>query len=272
MSIAATAKIGKNVTICDGVVIEDNVVIGDNCYIDYNAVIKANVTLEKECFVGAQCILGEFLADFFFDQNNKCHPLTVGQHAVLRSGTIIYGDTKIGAYFQTGHRVTIREKTEIGSYVNVGTLSDIQGDCIIGDYVHMHSNVHIGQKSIIKNYVWIFPYVVLTNDPTPPSNVLSGVTVEQFACICTGSVVLPGVHLGKNCMVGAGANVTKDVEDEMLVVGNPAKALKKVSEIKDADGNAHYPWGYRFDRGMPWKDIGFEEWEMQQNAIKLQRE
>jgi UDP-3-O-[3-hydroxymyristoyl] glucosamine N-acyltransferase len=69
-------------------------------------------------------------------------------------------------------------------------LSDLQGHCEIGDYVRFHSNVHIGQKSKIGNFVWIFPYVVLTNDPYPPSNNLVGVTVHDFAAIATMSVIL----------------------------------------------------------------------------------
>jgi len=116
----------------------------------------------------------------------------IGKNSLLRSETIIYGDNDFGEALQTGHRVTIREKSKIGNHVRIGTLSDIQGHCEIQDYVNMHSNVHIGQKSIIKKYAWIFPYVILTNDPNPPSEDLLGVTVEEFAIIATSTVVLPG--------------------------------------------------------------------------------
>lgn len=267
MNIAPSARIGKDVTIREGVIIEDNVVIGDHCYLDYNAVIKANVTLGENSFVGAQCILGEFLFDFFDGRENCCHPLVIGPNALLRSGTIIYGDTVIGEDFATGHRVTIREKAVIGDHVSIGTLSDIQGDCRIGNYVHMHSNVHIGQKSEVRDYAWIFPYVVLTNDPKPPSEEMRGVLVDEFACVCTGSVVLPGVRIGRDALVGAGANVTKDVPDEMVAVGNPAKVLRSVRELKEADGTPHYPWRYRFDRGTPWRGIGYDEWMQQQETF-----
>ena len=261
MDIAKTARIGKNVTIRSGVIIEDNVVIGDNCYIDYGAIIKANVTLGEDSFVGAQCILGEFLYDFFEDRQNKAHPLSIGPRALIRSGSILYGDSSFGSDFQTGHRVTIREKTRAGSHVSVGTLSDIQGDCRIGNYVRMHSNVHIGMKSEIKDYVWVFPYVILTNDPTPPSDILKGVVVESFACICTGSIVLPGVHIGQDALVAAGANVTKDVAECAVVMGNPAKQRGLVTDIKDADGNPHYPWRDRFGRGYPWSETTYAEWK-----------
>ena len=251
--ISKTANIGINVEIKPGVVIEDDVCIGDNSYIDYGAIIKKNVSLGKNSFVGANSILGEFLADFYPDMTNKTHELTIGEQAIIRSGTIIYGDTKIGSSFQTGHRATIREKSIIGNNVSIGTLSDLQGYCELGDYVHLHSNVHLGQKSIVRDYAWIFPYVVLTNDPTPPSEQLVGVEVFEYACICTGAIVLPGIKIGKDALIGAGAIVTKDVEERMAVIGNPAKPLCRVDDIKGFEGNNHYPWRDYFKRGMPWE-------------------
>lgn len=258
VSIASTSIIGNNVILRDGVIIEDNVTIGDNCYIDYNTIIKQNVSIGSDSFIGANSILGEVLMDFFDDYTEKSHPLVIGEHALIRSGAILYGDSQIGSHFQAGHRVTIREKTKMGSHVTLGTLSDIQGDCIIGDYVHMHSNVHVGMKTTLKDYVWVFPYVVFTNDPTPPSETLSGVTVEKFAVVCTGTVVLPGVHIGQDALIGAGTNLTKDVPEMSIVVGNPGKVIGSVTKIKNEKGEQVYPWRYSFDRGMPWKGCDYD--------------
>lgn len=260
VTIAATARIGENVTLRDGVIIEDHVVVGDNCYIDYNTIIKENVTLGANSFVGANSILGEFLQDFFDGNVNKKHPLTIGEHALIRSGAIIYGDTEIGPYFQAGHRVTIREKTHMGEHVILGTLSDVQGDCQIGNYVHMHSNVHIGMKATLKDFVWIYPYVVLTNDPTPPSETLDGVTVEKFAVVCTGTVVLPGLHIGQDALIGAGTTLTKDVPDMTIMVGNPGRPVGNVTKIRNDKGEQVYPWRYSFKRGMPWKDSDYDHY------------
>ena len=263
MKISSTAKIGQNVVIREGVIIEDNVTVGDNCYIDYGAIIKENVTLGENSFVGAQCILGEFLYDFFEKRENHIHPLTIGPRALIRSGSILYGGSTIGTNFQTGHRATIREKTKIGNHVSVGTLSDIQGDCQIGNYVRIHSNVFMASKCKIGDYVWIFPHVVLTDDPTPPSETLKGAEIESFACICARSVLLPGIHIGQDALVAAGANVTKDVPDYAVVMGNPAKQHGFVTDIKDASGQSHYPWREHFSRGYPWSGKTFEEWSEQ---------
>jgi acetyltransferase-like isoleucine patch superfamily enzyme len=240
--VSSNAKIGKNVTLREGVIIEDNVVIGDDSYIDYNTILRENVTLGANSFVGANCILGEFHADFISDRERHVHVTQIGTDAVIRSGTILYGDISIGDFFQSGHRITIREGTRIGDHVSIGTLSDIHGHCEIGNHVRLHSSVHIGQKTIVKDYAWIFPYVVTTNDPTPPSHDLLGVTVEEYACVCTGAIILPGKVIGRDSIVGAGALVTKDVAERAVVIGNPAKYKCQVEDIKDLNGEPHYPW------------------------------
>ena len=221
--IGQNVQFGDNVTIKAGCIIEDNVLIGDNVYIDFSTIIHSNVTLDEDTTIGARCILGEYIADFYEDRINKEHPLHIGKDSIIRSETIIYGDNDFGDYLQTGHRVTIREKSKIGEHVRIGTLSDIQGYCEIQDYVNMHSNVHIGMHSVIKKYAWIFPYVVLTNDPNPPSESLMGVTVEEFAIVATGSVVLPGMVIGNGALVGAGSIVTKNISADTIAVGNPAR-------------------------------------------------
>lgn len=259
-------QISKSAVIQDTVVLGNNIVIEDDVYIDHFCIIRDNVHLKKGCTVGANCILGEYLADFYESRTPKKHPLVIGERALIRSGTIIYGDTTIGDDFQTGHRVTIREEAEIGHHVRIGTLSDIQGHCKIGNYVNMHSNVHVGHKSVVEDFVWLFPYVVLTNDPTPPSEQLVGVTVCTFAVVCTGSVLLPGITVGKDALVAAGANVTKDVPEGMIAVGNPAKVIGSVTKVKNKmTGEDVYPWRYHFDRGMPWKGIGYDAYIELQN-------
>ncbi|MCB2296781.1 acyltransferase [Clostridium tagluense] len=259
--IHPTAKLGQNITIKEGTIIGKNVIIEDDVYIDYGCIIRDNVHIKKASFIGARSILGEYLMDFYKDKVNKVHPLVIGENALIRTENVIYGDAVIGDNFQSGHKVTIREGSNIGNNVRIGTLSDIQGHCDIGNYIGIHSNVHIGQKSKINDYVWIFPYVVLTNDPTPPSEVMLGVTIDSFAIIATGSIILPGVHIYEDGFVGAGAVVNRDVPKETVVVGNPAKEICSVRKIKNkVTGEPAYPWRHTFKRGMPWEESDYEIW------------
>lgn len=268
--ISKTAKIGQHVTISDDVIIEDNVEIGNGTFLDYGVIVRKNVKIGNNAFIGARCILGEYNVAFINNRSTYVQPeLLIGDNAIIRSETIIYAGSVIGNNLQTGHRVTIREKSKIGNNFRVGTVSDIQGDCIIGDFVSFHSNVHIGQKSKIGNYVWIFPYVVLTNDPTPPSENLLGVTVEDYAIIATMSVILPGVTIKQGSLVGAGSIVSKDVNSEMVVVGNPAKEVTHITTIKNKiTGKYVYPWYKTFDRGMPWQGVGYDNWMFEKSIDK----
>ena len=259
--ISKTAQIAPTATILDDVTIGENVVIGDGVWIDQGCIIRDNVRIGDNSRIGARCILGEYLQDFYRDLCNNEHPLIIGANALIRSETIIYGDTVIGADFQSGHRVTIREHTTIGDHVRVGTLSDIQGYCTLEDYAHLHSNVHIGQQSIVRRFAWLFPYVVLTNDTQPPSMEMRGVEIAPFAVVSTGTIVLPGVHIGRDALAGAASMVTKDVPVETVVFGNPAKPHGSVRDIKDDEGQPAHPWRFHFERGMPWEGIGYEAWE-----------
>jgi len=248
--ISPTAVIGNNVRIGDNTVVYDNVVIGDNTIICND------------------CVLGEPLNSYYSDMENYINPKTViGSNSLIRSHSIIYADSIFGECFQTGNRVTIREKVKMGIHCSVGTLSDLQGYAEFGDYVRLHSNVHIGQGSNIGNYCWIFPYTVFTNDPTPPSNINIGPTVGDYSIIATKCVLLPGVNIGKHCLVGASTTVVKDVDDYKVVVGTPGKVVKDIRDILDREtGTPHYPWPYRFGRNMPWESCGYQSWiSLQEN-------
>jgi acetyltransferase-like isoleucine patch superfamily enzyme len=234
--VSNKATIGKNVTIGAYTIVHDNVYIGDNSIV------------ESFCELGVS--------------NKFCDgmPLVLGENAHIRSHSVFYAASTFGKNLVTGHRVTIREKTKVGVHFQIGTLGDIQGHCEIGDYVKCHSNVHIGNKSKIGNYVWIFPYVVLTNDPHPPSEVLIGCEINDFAVIATMSVVLPGVKIASDTLIGAGSIVGKDVPSGWVVAGNPAKPICEIQKIKLKDGSGRnaYPWRSHFHRGYPQQEV--EKW------------
>ena len=254
-------KQGKNVTIMSGCHIGENVVLEDDIYIDYNCIIRDNVTIGKGTTIGANCIIGEYTADWYQDHTWQPAPTVIGAGSVIRSGSIVYAGVTIGDHFQSGHQVTIREAAVLGHHCSIGTLCDLQGHCVLGNYVRCHSNVHISQASRIEDYVWIYPYTVLTNDPIPPSEREEGVTVRKFAVIATGSVILPGVEIASDSLVAAGAIVTKNVEPGTVVGGNPAKVISTIDKLKDhITGAPVYPWRETFERGMPWAGIGYETW------------
>jgi len=226
-NISLKARIGKNVKIgfcvkiLDNVIIEDNVSIGDYCLIGHS-------------------------------NNQKNISTLIKKGTKINSHSIIYSDVLIGKNSIIGHRVLIREKSNIGNNVQIGSYSDIEGCCKIEDYAKLHSNVHVGQHSIIKSYAWIFPYVILTNDPIPPSNIRRGVIVEPFSIICTRSTILPGKIIGFGSFVGANSLVNSNLKGETIGSGNPfilRGSIKKL-KIPHSKKNA-YPWISRFKKDYP---------------------
>jgi acetyltransferase-like isoleucine patch superfamily enzyme len=244
--ISPNAKIGRDVTIGVNVIVYDNVEIGDHA------------------FIGPQSIIGEPVAAYYHDNSYENPVLIIGSHSIIRSGAIIYAGTTIGEKFECGHRVTIRENTKIGHHCRVGTQSDILDCCEIGDYTRLHSNVFVAQHTSIGCYVWLLPGVTLTNDPYPPSpsDQFLFVRVDDYAVICAKSVILPGIKIGKDALVGAMSLVRENVQPEAVVVGNPAKQIACIQDLKSHPaGEKLYPWRERFDRGMPWEGMDFKEWE-----------
>ncbi len=237
-------------------------ILGDDVEIGPFSVIHANVILGERVKVGAYCELG--ISTHLGDGT----PLIIGDDSLIRSHSIFYESSSFGAGLTTGHRVTVREKTIAGAGFQIGTLSEIQGDCSVGNYVRFQSNVFVGKKTTIGNFVWILPYVVLTNDPTPPSNVLTGCTIEDYASIAAASVVLPGVIVGHHSLVAAQACVTKNVPPNMVVAGVPAQVMGKASDIKlrGGSGEPAYPWSNHFHRGYPEEVV--REWLSERGLVE----
>lgn len=159
----------------------------------------------------------------------------IGNNALIRSHTVIYAGNEIGSNFQTGHNVMIREDNRIGNNVSIGTGSVVEHHITIEDGVRIHSQAFIPEYSILKEGCWIGPNVVLTNalHPLCPKvrECLKGPTIGRNSKIGANVTILPDVTIGDNALVGSGSVVTEDVPDAVVVVGNPAKVIKRVDEL-----------------------------------------
>lgn len=239
-----------------------NVVLGKGVRIGDRTVIYDNVKIADNTTIANDCIIGEPLSDYYDNAQYKNPPTVIGSDSLIRSHTIIYAGSTFGNHLTTGHRAIIREEGRIGSHCQIGTMCDIQAKVTFGNYCRLHSNVHICQESILGNYIFVYPSVVLTNDPTPPSNVCHAPTIADYSVIATGSLIMPGIKVGLHCLVGAGSVVTRSVADFSLVRGVPAKKTGDIRDIKSRDTSSkhHYPWIHRFKRGMPWEKEGYDKW------------
>lgn len=152
-------------------------------------------------------------------------PAVVGDDATIRSGSVIYADTDIGAGLTTGHRVLIREHTTLGEDVLVGTDTVVEDHCRIGSHVRLQTGVYLPTHTTVGDRVFVGPRVTMTNDPYPvrQSVDLVGPTLADDATVGANATLLPGVTVGERAFVAAGAVVTSDVPPDTLAVGAPAR-------------------------------------------------
>jgi acetyltransferase-like isoleucine patch superfamily enzyme len=135
--------------------------------------------------------------------------------------------------------VLIRERNRIGDDVSIGSHSVVEHHVVIGDRVRIHSNVFIPEHSLLEDDSWIGPNAVFTNALYPRSREvkanLLGPQILTGAKIGANATLLPGIVIGRYALVGAGAVVVRSVPDGKVVVGNPARVVKDVSEISAYD-------------------------------------
>lgn len=165
------------------------------------------------------------------------NPVRLGNGARIRAGSIIYADVIAGLDFQTGHHVLVREKTTIGDHVVIGTNTVIDGMVAIGDFVKIESNCYIPTHTIIGSRVFFGPGVTLTNDRYPlklrDEYIPQGPVIEDGVTLGGAVVVLPGVRIGHDSFVAAGAVVTRDVPPFSIVRGVPGRVFPLPEKLRD---------------------------------------
>jgi acetyltransferase-like isoleucine patch superfamily enzyme len=162
----------------------------------------------------------------------------IGPESIIRSGTVIYDDVRVGARLQTGHHAVIRAATTMGDDCLVGTHAVIDGQCRLGDAVRLQTGAYVPMNTKIGDRVFLGPNATLLNDPSPVRTDadLVGPTLADDVSVGGTATVLPGVSVGEAAFVAAGAVVTADVPPDTLAVGVPARHRPLPADLQG--GNA----------------------------------
>lgn len=140
----------------------------------------------------------------------------------------------------------VRERARIGDQTRICSHAYIDAGVEVGSYCKIKNGAQLFTGAVVGDYVFIGPGARLLNDRTPSARRRKGppyerVVIEDGASIGAGAIIFPGVRVGRDAIVGAGAVVMEDVPPETTVVGIPARRVSSASRNIDdeADGSAH---------------------------------
>jgi len=167
----------------------------------------------------------------------------IGEDTIIQAGAIVEEDCRIGRGCRIGYHAVLRRGTVIGDHSVFGTLSASEGWNRIGDHVTVHSQCHITEDVEIEDWVFIAPLFCGANTRRIVHGrdyplVKEGYTIGRGARIAIQVAVLPGVTVGRDALIGAGAVVTRDIPDYSVAFGNPAKVRGLVpleERLREAD-------------------------------------
>lgn len=229
-NISKSAIISSTVIIHDGVTIEDDVVIHDYVVIYPNTIIKRGTEIYDHCVLGklptSPGITSRKLQDSY-------SPLIIGENSILCPGVSLYAGTIIGEKNLLGDNCSFREDCVTGECCIISRNVSVNYNTKIGHHTKIMDNTHITGNMTIGNHVFISVLVATTNDNTMGreeynEDHVQGAAIDDDVTIGAAANILPGVHIGRNAIVGASALVTKDVPAGKVVMGVPAKIIRDV--------------------------------------------
>jgi acetyltransferase-like isoleucine patch superfamily enzyme len=194
-------------------------------------VLGENVRVLENAVVGKQPALGPKSTA----KRDPLPPAEIGDGTIVSTGAIVFAGSTIGAGCILGDQSCVRERVAIADDVVVGRGSLVENDTTIGSGTRIQAEAYITAYSTLEEDVFIAPCVVTTNDnfmghTEKRKALMKGPTIRRGARVGGGAILLPGIEVGEEAFVGAGAVVTKDVPARKLVVGSPARVLRDVPE------------------------------------------
>jgi acetyltransferase-like isoleucine patch superfamily enzyme len=207
------AEIHPTATVHEGTVLGEGVKVLENAVVGKQPTLSPRSTAKRE----------------------PLPPAVLGAGTIVSTGAIVFAGTTIGARVILGDQSCVRERVTVGDDVVLGRGSLIENDTTVGARTKIQAEAYVTAYTTVEEDVFIAPCVVTTNDnfmgrTERRHELVQGPTIRRGARIGGGAILCPGIEVGEEAFVGAGAVVTKDVPPRKVVVGTPARVLRDVPE------------------------------------------
>jgi acetyltransferase-like isoleucine patch superfamily enzyme len=208
-----SADVHPTATVYPGTVLGDGVRVLENAVVGKQPTLSPRSTTKREALA----------------------PTELGEGTVVSTGAVVFAGSTLGAHVIVGDQACIRERVTVGDDVVVGRGALVENDTTVGARTRIQAHAYVTAYSTLEDHVFIAPCVVTTNDnfmgrTEKRLELMRGPTIRRGARVGGGAILCPGVEIGAEAFVGAGAVVTKDVPPGVVVVGNPARVLRNVHE------------------------------------------
>jgi UDP-2-acetamido-3-amino-2,3-dideoxy-glucuronate N-acetyltransferase len=217
LTLGENVLIGEDVVFGAHVVVHDGTVIGDGCVIEDHAVLGKRPRLAARSAA-----------------RGEVGSLVLGERVTVCAGAIVFAGASVGEGAILGDQAFVRERSTVGPGSVVGRGSVVDNDVTIGARVRVQTNVYLTAFSLVEDDVFVGPGAMTTNDDTMARHddgyVLRGATLRRACRVGGGAVLTPGVEVGEEAFVAAGALLTRDVPARAVVMGVPARVVREVPD------------------------------------------
>jgi acetyltransferase-like isoleucine patch superfamily enzyme len=235
---AIGGEVADDVTLGHYCVIAEGAKIGAGARLGSHVIVHPGTVVGRGCVVQDSVVLGKppKLAAHSSAAGAPVEPLFIDENAAICCGAIVFAGARIAGGAIIGDQAYIRERATVGAGSVIGRGTAVDNDVEIGERVRVQTDVYLTAFSIIEDDVFVGPGVLTTNDSTMARHDegydIVGATLRRACRVGGAAVITPGVEIGEEAFIAAGAVVTKDVPARGVVMGVPGR---NVREVPDAD-------------------------------------
>jgi acetyltransferase-like isoleucine patch superfamily enzyme len=216
--------------------------VGDGVEIGEGVVLGAGVTIHAGTIIGGDCVIEDGvvlgkrprLSPHSNAPRDELAGLVLGSSVTVCAAAIVFAGASLADGVLLGDQCFVRERATVAAGATIGRGSVVEPDVAVGARARVQTNVYLTSGSLLEDDVFVGPGVVTTNDDTmarhAASYELRGATLRRACRVGGGVVLVPGVEVGEEAYVAAGAVVTRDVAARAVVMGVPARVVGSVGD------------------------------------------